>query len=896
MLCRLFAEVLGLPRVGADDNFFDLGGHSLLATRLVSRARAALGVELAIRDLFEAPTADAAGGSRADGRQARRAPRCRPAAERPERLPLSSAQRRLWLLDRITGGAVAYNFPLVFRLRGDAATSDALRAALRDVVGPPRGAAHPVRRARRRAVPADRARRTTAEPGLHRDATAPRTELAARIAAAQRRPVRPEPRTAAARRGVADRHRTTTWWLVVLHHITTDEWSDRPFLADLTTAYAARVAGRTPPDWAPLPVQYADYTLWQTRLLDQVGERPARLLDRGAARAARGAAPCRSTGPGRPSPPGAAARCRRTSCPPNWATALRELSGATRHQHVHAVQAAAAALLHRLGAGRRHPARRARSPGAPTRRWTTWSASSSTPWCCAPTCPGDPTFAELLGRVRETALAAFEHQDVPFDRVVEALNPARVAGRNPLFQVMLGLPQPARRRPRRARACPPSGSTWTPAWPSSTSTSPSSTRRAGTVVALLLEYATDLVRPGRRPSARRAAGAAAATRSPPTPTSRVAGSRGADRGRAGGGCSSRWNDTAHGRDPRRPCPSCSRAAGGADAGRARAGRRRRQRLTYAELDARVERTAGSLAGAGVGPERRWRWRCRARSTWSSPCWPCSRPARAYLPLDPDSPAPSGSRSCWQRRPRPGAASSQDALPQAAAEAEPPDRVRPVAARRYVIYTSGSTGRPKGVVVPHDGHRATGCCGCRTRTGSTADDRVLQKTPSGFDVSVWEFFWPLHHRRRAGGRPAGRAPGPGVPGRADPRTSGVTTAHFVPSMLQVFLAGAGRRAVHESAPGDLQRRGAAADAWPSASTRCSAAELHNLYGPTEAVGRRHRPARCRTDAEPVPIGRPVWNTRTLRPGRALRPVPAGRGRRAVPRRASSWPAATWTGPA
>ncbi|WP_398919985.1 phosphopantetheine-binding protein [Streptomyces sp. I6] len=108
VLCRLFAEVLGLPRTGAEDDFFGLGGHSLLATRLISRARTELGAELAIRDLFEAPTPEALALRAGPGRPARPVPE---PAGRPARIPLSAAQRRLWLVERITGDGVAYNFP-----------------------------------------------------------------------------------------------------------------------------------------------------------------------------------------------------------------------------------------------------------------------------------------------------------------------------------------------------------------------------------------------------------------------------------------------------------------------------------------------------------------------------------------------------------------------------------------------------------------------------------------------------------------------------------------------------------------------------------------------------------------------------------------------------------------
>ncbi|MGW6460658.1 amino acid adenylation domain-containing protein, partial [Streptomyces sp. NPDC055078] len=266
VLCRLFAEVLGLPGTGAEDSFFELGGHSLLATRLISRARTELDAELAIRDLFEAPTPELLARRAESGGPVR--PALARAAVRPERIALSAAQRRLWLVERITGGGVAYNFPLVFRLRGEL-DLPALRSALHDVAG-----RHESLRTRfeeyagepyQRIVPADEA----VVPFTVTRCT--EAELAERIEEAQRRPFDLGAglplRAEVLRLGPADQVVA-----VVLHHITTDEWSDRPFLADLSAAYAARTAGRAP-DWTPLPVQYADYTLWQEELLARVGER-----------------------------------------------------------------------------------------------------------------------------------------------------------------------------------------------------------------------------------------------------------------------------------------------------------------------------------------------------------------------------------------------------------------------------------------------------------------------------------------------------------------------------------------------------------------------------------------------------------------------------------------------
>ena len=425
-LCELFAEVLGLPRVGAEDGFFDLGGHSLLATRLIGRARTALGAELAIRDLFEAPT-PALLALRADssGRPAR--PAVTAAADRPELVPLSPAQRRLWLAEQL-GNGDAYHFPLVFRLRGTL-DPEALRQALNDVME---------RHEALRTVVVERDGEpyqcvsTTAEVP-YRVSDCSERELTDRIDELVRHPFdlgRELPLHCDVLTVAQDDHVV----VIVLHHMATDEWSDRPFLADLGIAYRARAAAGAP-EWTPLSVQYADYTLWQQRLLDADGAGqlaywrrvlsglPEELdlpLDRPR--------PAEQTGRG---------GVVEVELPAATATALRELAAGTGTSMFMLFHAAVAALLHRLGAGESIPV------GAPIAGRTDSALDDLVGFfvntlVLRTDLSGDPGFGELLGRVRETDLAAFEHQDLPFDQLVEAVNPPRLPGRNPLFQVMAG--------------------------------------------------------------------------------------------------------------------------------------------------------------------------------------------------------------------------------------------------------------------------------------------------------------------------------------------------------------------------------------------------------------------------------------------------------------------------
>ncbi|MFF3438316.1 amino acid adenylation domain-containing protein [Streptosporangium sp. NPDC002721] len=432
LLCTLFGEVLDVSGVGIDDNFFDLGGHSLLATRLVGRVRAVLRTELAIRDLFEAPNVAELADRLHDRAGVTLRPPLEP-GERPERVPLSYAQRRLWLIDQILreddGPREAYHLPLAVRLSG-ALDVDALRAAIGDVT-----ARHESLRTvfaehegvpYQRILPPERAR-----PVLEITASTPEEVIARPFDLATEIPLR----VALIPEG-EDEHLL----LAVFHHIAFDEWSFGPFARDVARAYAARLDGAAPA-MKPPAVQYADYTLWQRELLGDPVD-PGSLHARQLAYWAKALSGMPEEIPlpvDRPRPATVGQRGGTTTreLPAPLVGRLRGLARGSQASMFMVCQSAVAALLHRTGAGEDIPL------GSPVAGRTDEAAGDlvgffvNTLVLRADT-SGDPSFAELLARVRDTDLAGLANQDLPFEALVEALRPARVPGRNPLFQVMVG--------------------------------------------------------------------------------------------------------------------------------------------------------------------------------------------------------------------------------------------------------------------------------------------------------------------------------------------------------------------------------------------------------------------------------------------------------------------------
>jgi amino acid adenylation domain-containing protein/non-ribosomal peptide synthase protein (TIGR01720 family) len=739
-LCGLFADILGVSTVGVGDNFFELGGHSLLATRLVSRARSALDVDLSIRDLFEAPTV-AELAARVAGASGASRPPLRP-VERPDELPLSHAQQRLWVIQQLEGTSSAYNFPLVFRLRGPL-DLDAWQAAFTDVV-----ARHEALRTvfgEREGQPYQRVLHDVTPPievVEYTDDTVQdavdrpfdlATELPLRVTIAR----------------VSDVEHVI---VVLLHHITTDEWSDRPFLRDLTTAYEARRHGHAP-DWAPLPVQYADYTLWQRELLDGgVAEEQLgywqRTLD-GAPQELE--LPTDRHRPARPSFRGAE---EVLTVPAETADALRELSARTGASMFMLLHAAVAALLHRMGAGTDIPL------GAPIAGRVDDALDDLVGFfvntlVLRTSVTGATTFAELVEQARETDLAAFSHADVPFESVVERVNPARSVARNPLFQVMVGyhigtdwldLPdlvvEPVPFRMTTAKFDLVFNFAELAERSSDTVAEHMGTGRLD----CRLEYATDLFDAETvvRLGSRLATLLAAVTADPAARLDSVDLLTDDERRQVVEGFNA--TDRAV---PELTMPElfarCVAEKPDADAVVDEA-----VTWTYAQLDTRSNQLARLLLAHGIGEGDVVAVAVPRSAEMVAAVLAVVKLGAAYLPLDLSHPADrlaymlddASARLVLATESVSGKIPESEVVLLDAPDVVPADgsplETVPFGldTTAYVIYTSGSTGRPKGVLVPHDGIASLAATAI-DRMGLKTDSRVLQYASVGFDVAVFE---------------------------------------------------------------------------------------------------------------------------------------------------------------
>lgn len=758
MLCELFAEVLGLPQVGIEDDFFELGGHSLLAGRLISRIRESLQAELGIAALFEAPTV--AGIAKEIDHAAAARPAIVPAA-RPADIPLSFAQRRLWFLNCLEGPGPTYNIPLVARLDGPL-DHMRLEAALQDVVR---------RHETLRTVFPER-NGTATQRVLDADACEVRLavtkvseeELAAELAAAVRYGFDlAQELSFRARLYVVGPERHVL--LLLLHHIVGDGWSLDPLTRDLSAAYVARSKGEAPA-WPPLPVQYGDYALWQERLLGDESD-PDSLVARQISfwKETLHGLPDQLELPAdhpRPAESTHAGDTVAARLPAGLHAGLLALARETRTSLFMIVQSGLAALFTRLGAGTDVPL------GSPIAGRNDDALGDlvglfiNTIVLRTDT-SGDPSFRELLERVRSANLAAYGNGDVPFERLVEILNPPRSRSRHPLFQVMLAFqntPEPRLAlegvsadlrldtvgrakfdltiefRERRLPDGTPDG---IDGW---------------------FEFASDLYEREtiEKLAARLALLLETAAAEPDMPIGLLP-------------ILMPEEQAARALQAAAPRESAWDARNLAELFREQAAKRpnaaavacERESLTYAELNAKANQLAHELILRGIGPEQLVGLLLPRSISMLVGVLAVLKAGAGYLPLDPDYPLdrllymledtkPACVIGCLETASvlagkemllidEAAAAKRLSLYP--ATDPEDRDRTAPLSpdAAAYIIYTSGSTGKPKGVVIPH--RNVVRLFSATDRWYGFGPQDVWTLFHSyAFDFSVWEMWGAL----------------------------------------------------------------------------------------------------------------------------------------------------------
>mgnify|MGYP000889424858 FL=1 len=436
-IAAVFADLTGADRVGADDEFFALGGNSLLATRAVARINAEYGITVMVADFFDASTV-AAFARIVDRAIESGDGAVRPqlvAGPRPERVPLSSAQQRLWFLNRLDPGSAVDNIPAALRIRGRLDVP-AFESAARDVVS-----RHETLRTvypeidgvgYQHILAADAVAIDLTPLDVDEDAV---VETVTRLATDGFDVTVDVPLRLHLLRLAADDHVL----VVVLHHISGDGFSIGPLTRDLLGAYSARAAGAEPV-WSDLPVQYADYTIWQRALLGEASD-PGSVVSRQLDywRNTLGSLPSSIDLPtDRPRPAVASGHgaVHRFSIPSRVYSGVRAAAAAHRTTEFMVVHAALAVLLSRLSGGDDV------AVGTPVAGRGEQVLDDlvgmfvNTLVLRTSVDPGE-SFEELLARTREVDLGAFAHADVPFERLVEELDPVRSQAHHPLFQVML---------------------------------------------------------------------------------------------------------------------------------------------------------------------------------------------------------------------------------------------------------------------------------------------------------------------------------------------------------------------------------------------------------------------------------------------------------------------------
>ncbi|MFL5385967.1 MAG: amino acid adenylation domain-containing protein, partial [Longimicrobiaceae bacterium] len=860
-VAAVWREVLGIEEIGRGDNFFVAGGHSLLAARVATRLRRAVGVELPLREIFDAPTLEAL-AARVDAELARAvelpAPPIVP-VPRDRPLPLSFAQERLWFVHQLHGGAAIYNMPVSLRLRG-ALDLDALRRALDEIVRRHESLRTVFRRGGEGA-PVQVVLSPSPIP-------LPLQDLRGRAdAEAETRRIADEDARAPfdlengpLLRLALVRHADDDHLLLVdMHHVVSDGWSMGRFHDELAALYGAFAAGESSP-LPELEVQYADFAVWQRGWLrGEVLERQlgywrgrlagAPVLDLPADHPRPDVLGLHGAGCDAPLPAAAVAR-------------LEEAARAEGATPFMAMLAVGCALLHRwtgqddvvvgtVVAGR------SRAEVEPLIGFFVNTLALRTDLS------GNPTFRELLGRVRQTTLEAYAHQELPFEKLVDELKAERSLSRPPLVQVAFTM-QDEEPGPRAA------GLSFEPGDGGETGTSKLDLtfgviRSPDGKVRFSAEYSAELFDAAtiERLAKHFRALLVAASESPDAPLSELLGVMDEEERRR---VLVEWNQT-EAEWPREPIHR-QVAEQAARTPENVALSYQGATTTYAELDAQANRLARHLAARGVGLESRVGIVVDRTPGMIAGALAILKAGGAYVPIDPAYPAErlryllddAGVRVVVA----PLAASAEglplegvdvvalDAEAEAIASQSPEDPGVEVGADNlaYVIYTSGSTGQPKGVLVPHRGVPNLVSSQVR-RFGVTEETRVLQFASFSFDAAVSESFTALTTGAALVLAPR-EALVPGPPLIELLRGERITKATLPPSVLAVLP--------DEPLP-DLKTLISAGEAVNGALVArwAPGRDFHNAYGPTETtVGISS--ARCAADGTRPTIGRPFENVR------------------------------------
>ena len=878
VLAGIYARVLGLERVGVDDSFFELGGDSLSAMRVIAAINTTLDAGLAVRALFEAPTV-AQLAPRIGEDAARRTPLV-PVA-RPALVPLSFAQSRMWFRNRFEGGVATYNIPAAFRISG-ALDVEALGAALDDVI-----ARHESLRTTFPdidGVPLQQV--VPAEAGMWRRggaavASLPEADVAGELVAlagyrfdlSTEIPVRAQIYSVGPEQYVLG---------IVVHHIAFDGWSMAPMARDVGVAYEARRHGRTP-QWAPLPVQYADYTLWQQEWLGTESD-PDSVIARQLAYWRQELADLPEvvslpTDRARPPVPSYRGDDVEVRIDARLSAGVKALAGAHNVTASMVLQAVMAVVLHRVGAGE-DVAMGTPIAGRLDQALDDLVGFFVNMWVLRVGVNAAHRFSDVLEQVRQKALDAYGNQDVPFELLVEQLNPARSAAHHPLFQVAMAFQNNV--RPEVALDGVSieqlTVDTHTAKFDLDIQLSEVPTEDpAAPMAAGLVSYATDLF--DRATIERLVTWFGRVIEAVVADASVVVGDVSLlDRGERDL-VLSRWSGAGVGA-PVGVAPQLLAAAVAADPHAVAVIDGTRQ-LSYRELDSWSTRLARVLIEAGVGPERAVGVSINRCAEMVVAWWAVVKAGGVYVPVDrahpveriaavldavgavcvltcgADTAAGAGERPVLRIDDLDLSGRSADLITDA-------DRLAALRVDNtaYVIFTSGSTGAPKGVAVTHAGLLGW-AASTRGMFGLSADARLLMVSAPTFDGSMME--WLL-------------AVGPGAALVVAP--PGVYAGEALTALMQgqqvsaAFLTPAVLSSLDRARLDGLDTLIAGGEALPGESVAAWAPgrRMFNVYGPTETTiwvtGAQL------SAGQPVSIGAPIPGVCALVLDARLNPAPVG----------------------